>query len=154
MTIGTVTRDKYRRMKIRISILCAAVLLPALCAAVPQSDKTADILDTCLASPKTVSTADNTNCYATAQTSFDHRLTIAYRSLLQVLPASAAQRLRTSQRTWIIFRDAELATQSSLFETRQGTMYVPMQEEERLSLTRDRALRFEAYLRVLSIDGP
>jgi len=64
-----------------------------------------------------------------------------------------AHQLQASQRTWLTFRDAELKTQSDMLATRQGTMYVPMEEEEQLSLTRDRARRFESYERVLEIDG-
>ena len=33
-------------------------------------------------------------------------------------------------------------------------MYVPMQEDEGMSLTRDRALRLESYLGVMSVGEP
>lgn len=128
---------------------------PAFAAGAAQDkDITAGALDACLSSQKTVSTADQTACYTAALKTYDNRLNAAYRKLMRVLPAAAAQNLRASQRAWIVFRDAELQAQSTLFETRHGTMYVPMQEYEGLALMQERALRLESYSRVLEIDGP
>ncbi|WP_148264741.1 lysozyme inhibitor LprI family protein [Collimonas fungivorans] len=135
--------------------LCVMGGAPAFAAAPAQDrDKTADALDACLSSEKTVSTADQTDCYATALKTYDNRLNAAYRKLMRTLPAPAAQNLRASQRAWIVFRDAELQAQSALFETRHGTIYVPMQEYEGLALTQERALRLESYNRVFDTDGP
>jgi uncharacterized protein YecT (DUF1311 family) len=128
---------------------------PAFAAGAAQDkDITAGALDACLSSQKTVSTADQTACYTAALKTYDNRLNAAYRKLMRVLPAPAAQNLRASQRAWIVFRDAELQAQSTLFETWHGTMYVPMQEYEGLALMQERALRLESYSRVLEIDGP
>ncbi|KQR80196.1 hypothetical protein ASG35_30530 [Burkholderia sp. Leaf177] len=129
----------------------AALATPAL--ADEPKDKTSEALDACLNNPKTVSTADMSGCYSVAYKAFDHRLNVAYQNLLKTLPAAPAQKLKASQRAWLTFRDAELATQSAIFATRQGTIYVPMQEDEGMSLTRDRALRLESYLSVMSVDG-
>jgi uncharacterized protein YecT (DUF1311 family) len=135
-----------------ISGIGAATIATPVLAAEPK-DKTSEALDACLNNPKTVSTADMSDCYSAAYKAFDHRLNVAYQSLLKTLPVAPAQKLKASQRAWLTFRDAELATQSAIFATRQGTIYVPMQEDEGMSLTRDRALRLESYLSVMSVDG-
>jgi len=137
-----------------VSCICAATATSAFAASAEPRDKTSDALDACLNNPKTISTADMSDCYSVAYKAFDHRLNVAYQSLLKTLPATPAQKLKASQRTWLTFRDAELATQSAIFATRQGTMYVPMQEDEGMSLTRDRALRLESYLGVMSVGEP
>jgi uncharacterized protein YecT (DUF1311 family) len=137
-----------------ISGICAATTATtALAASAEPKDKTSQALDACLNNPKTVSTADMSDCYSVAYKAFDRRLNVAYQSLLKMLPTAPAQKLKASQRTWLTFRDTELATQSAIFATRQGTIYVPMQEDEGMSLTRDRALRLESYLGVMSVDG-
>ena len=142
------------------SALLAGVLVAAAClmhataaSAAPLKDVTDSALDRCLNSPKTVSTADMSDCYGVAAKAYDGRLNSAYKKLMVSLPQAAAQQLQVSQRSWLAYRQAELLTQSALFETRQGTMYVPMQEEQGVALTRDRVLRLEAYGRVMAIDG-
>jgi len=134
-----------------LGILFTGLALPVFAAPAQDGDATARKLDACV--EKAASTADSSQCYAIALASYDHRMNHAYSALMHGLPATVAHQLQASQRTWLTFRDAELKTQSDMLATRQGTMYVPMEEEEQLSLTRDRARRFESYERVLEIDG-
>ncbi|HEY4075678.1 MAG TPA: lysozyme inhibitor LprI family protein [Rhizomicrobium sp.] len=76
----------------------------------------------------------------------------AYAGLLKVLPAEAGSRLQAAQRAWLAFRDTEAKARSALYETRRGTMYVPMQAASTTSVVRDRAFELEASLRVMRID--
>jgi uncharacterized protein YecT (DUF1311 family) len=69
------------------------------------------------------------------------------------LPAASGARLRAAQRAWLAFRSADEAARGALYETRQGTMYVPMQAADATHVVRDRALQLEALLRVMAIDG-
>lgn len=134
-----------------LGILFTGLSLPVFAAAAQDNDATARKLDACV--EKAASTADSSACYATALAAYDRRMNHAYAALMRGLPAAVAHQLQASQRIWLTFRDAELKTQSDMLATRQGTMYVPMEEEEQLSLTRDRARRLESYERVLEIDG-
>jgi len=72
--------------------------------------------------------------------------------LMRRLPPAAAARLRTAQRAWLAFRTADEAARSALYETRQGTMYVPMQAAASADIVRDRAIQLEDALRVMTID--
>ncbi|MBN9217815.1 MAG: DUF1311 domain-containing protein [Mesorhizobium sp.] len=125
---------------------------PAKLAASDLKDPTAETLDRCLNDAANGSTAGQTGCEATASDDYDRRMNAAYTTLMHKLPAEAAQQLRLSQRAWIAFRDAEAKARDALYETRQGTMYVPMQASDATNVIRDRTLLLEGYVRVMAID--
>lgn len=132
-----------------------ACLLTALLAKLMASglkDPTADTLDRCLNDPANGSTAGQTECEAAATGDYDRRMNAAYATLMHELQREAAQQLRLSQRAWLAFRDSEAKARDALYETRQGTMYVPMQAADATNVIRDRALLLEGYVRVMAID--
>lgn len=142
----------YTRNCIAILLLSQFVVLPA--GAGPLKDPTQQSLDSCTQDPKNGSTGDQSACETKALASYDKRMNLAYSKLLAALPKQAGQDLRAAQRSWIAYRDMEAHARESLFSTRQGSMYAPMQADAETDLTRDRALLLESYLRVLDIDGP
>ncbi|WP_420137674.1 lysozyme inhibitor LprI family protein [Sphingomonas sp.] len=129
---------------------CLLAIAPAFAA---PADPTAAALQRCLDDPAHGATAGQSACIGRATQSYDRRLNAAYRTLLRLLPAPAAAQLRTAQRQWLVFRNADVAARGALYETRQGTMYVPMQGQADMQLVRDRALQLEGDLRVFRIDG-
>ncbi|MBZ9743470.1 MULTISPECIES: lysozyme inhibitor LprI family protein [unclassified Mesorhizobium] len=139
---------------------CLATALICLLSAMPRAalaesalkDPTAEALDRCLNDAANASTSGQTDCEATASSDYDRRMNAAYATLLRQLPRQAAQKLRLSQRAWLAFRDAEAKARDALYETRQGTMYVPMQAADATNVIRDRALELEGYVRVMEID--
>lgn len=139
------------RMKITLSCLLA-VAWPGLTSASTFKDATAAVLSHCLSATANASTARQTGCEAAAEHAYDRRMNVAFTNLMRKLPAAAAERLRTSQRGWLAFRDSENTARSALYESRQGTMYVPMEASDATNVIRDRALQLEAYVRVLSIE--
>lgn len=118
------------------------------------ADATDQALTACLNDPSKGSTADQVDCEITALRSYDKRMNAAYSKLLKSLPPDAAVALKTAQRSWISYRDMEARARNGLFESRQGTMYAPMQADAETALTRDRALMLERYARILEIDNP
>lgn len=134
------------------ALLSAFALLPGRAgAAEGRQDATAAALDRCLAAPAHASTAGQTDCEAAAARSYDRRMKAAYATLMRRLPAEAADRLRRAQRAWLAFRDAEAAARQALYATRQGTMYVPMQSDDAVTVIGDRARLLERYVRLLDI---
>jgi uncharacterized protein YecT (DUF1311 family) len=131
-------------------VLILTLSTPGLAAA--PRDPTAAALDKCLNDPANASTSGQTICEETAAKAYDYRMNRAYAGLLKVLPAEASSRLQNAQRTWLAFRDAEAKARSALYDTRRGTMYVPMQAASSASVVRDRAIEMEASLRVMRID--
>lgn len=141
-----------RLFVIKGALIC--VLMAALPTAVMGSalkDSTADALDLCLNDPANGSTAGQTECEATASSDYDRRMNAAYAALIRKLPREAAQQLRLSQRAWVAFRDAETKARDALYETRDGTMFVPMQAADTTNVIRDRALQLEGYVAVMAI---
>lgn len=133
----------------------AAILLPlsAPALAAPESaDRTQAALQRCLDAAANASTAGQTECEATAARSYDQRMNAAYAGLMHHLPARAADRLRAAQRAWLAFRGADAAARAAIYETRRGTMYVPMQAAAATDVVRDRALQLEGALRVVTIE--
>lgn len=129
-----------------LGISTAAIASPA------SEDRTEAALQRCLDASAAASTAGQTECEVAAARDYDRRLNIAYGQLLQRLAPPEAARLRSAQRAWLAFRTADEAARSALYETRQGTMYVPMQAAASAAVIRDRALQLETSLRVMMID--
>ncbi|MFJ6328031.1 MULTISPECIES: lysozyme inhibitor LprI family protein [unclassified Rhizobium] len=123
---------------------------PVIAAA--AKDVTAVALDRCLADPAKGSTGDQTDCEAAAEQAYDRRMNQAYAALLKRLPPDVGARMRTSQRAWLAYRDQEAKAREALYATRHGTMYVPMESDDAVTLVGDRARLLERYLRTLNIE--
>lgn len=131
----------------------ALIAVPTLATAAPAPlDPTQAALRRCLDAPAAASTAGQTICEVAAARRYDQRMNVAYAKLMRRLPPAAAALLRSSQRAWLAFRTADDAARSALYETRQGTMYVPMQAAASANTVRDRAIQLEDTLRVMMID--
>jgi uncharacterized protein YecT (DUF1311 family) len=126
--------------------------MAAAAAAAPAVDPTEAALTRCLARDDHVSTAGQAGCEEAARDAYDRRLNAAYGALTRLLPPPAVEALRRSQRSWLLFRDAEAKAREALYATRQGTMYVPMEADDEAMIVRDRARQLESYLRVMRID--
>ncbi|WP_313540521.1 lysozyme inhibitor LprI family protein [Sphingomonas sp.] len=121
-------------------------------AAGAREDATDAALRRCLAALANASTAGQTNCEVAAERAYDRRMNAAYATLLRRLPAAAGVQLRRSQRAWIAYRDVEEQARQTIYATRQGTMYVPMQSDDLTTLIGDRARMLERYVRVMVIE--
>ena len=138
----------------KMKLICLLTMAwPESALASTSRDATAAGLGRCLSAAANVSTAGQTNCEAAAAHAYDRRMNLAFATLMRKLPGPAAERLRTSQRAWLAFRDSENTARGALYETRQGTMYVPMQASDATNVIRDRALQLEGYVAVLVIES-
>jgi uncharacterized protein YecT (DUF1311 family) len=145
--IGNANRSRAVRTTAILLALAAASARAA-----PSIDATESALSRCLDDPANASTAGQTECETAARRAYDRRMNAAYATLMRKLPAQAAQRLRSSQRAWLAFRDKETIARSALYETRQGTMFVPMQAAAVTEMIRARAQQLESYVRVMAIE--
>lgn len=102
-----------------------------------------DYLNSCIDAAS--NTAGLVNCTNQAYTLWDNELNIKYQNLMSALPPSGKQVLRNSQRDWIKFRDAELKTIDALYQSKDGTMYLPMKAAHRLELIKTRVLQLTSY---------
>lgn len=139
-------------MRLCKKLLVLSVALPGAAYAGGVNDPTAAALDRCLNNDANASTAGQVDCEATATQAYDRRLNAAYATLMRKLPLGVASDLRVSQRSWLAFREQEGKVRGALYETRQGTMYVPMQAGDATNFIRDRTLQLEGYVAVMAID--
>jgi len=85
------------------------------------------------------STADIVECLATQTAVWERRLNAAYQKLIDDLPARRRDRLRSAQRLWLQFRDANCA----YFASRAGTIARVDAGQCALRLTSARAIELE-----------
>ncbi|MBJ9967610.1 lysozyme inhibitor LprI family protein [Burkholderia seminalis] len=131
--------------------LCAVVTAPAAVAAQPDAATGIDPIDRtmtqCLNDPEHASTAGQDECVVDANRAWDARLNASYRALQASLPAADRPALLRAQRAWLARRDADLKLIGAVYATTRGTIYAPMNANDVMELTRQRALslqRFEA----------
>jgi len=58
--------------------------------------------------------------------------------------------LRAAQLEWLKYRDSEFKLIESIYDTLQGTMYIPMRIAERLEVMKRRALALAGYIDLLN----
>jgi uncharacterized protein YecT (DUF1311 family) len=85
------------------------------------------------------STADIVECLATQTAVWERRLNAAYQRLINDLPTRRRDRLRSAQRLWLQFRDANCA----YFASRAGTIARVDAGQCALRLTAARAIELE-----------
>jgi uncharacterized protein YecT (DUF1311 family) len=85
------------------------------------------------------STADIVECLAIQTAVWERRLNSAYQKLIDDLPARRRDRLRSAQRLWLQFRDANCA----YFASRAGTIARVDAGQCALRLTSARAIELE-----------
>jgi uncharacterized protein YecT (DUF1311 family) len=85
------------------------------------------------------STADIVECLATHTAVWERRLNAAYQKQMDDLPARRRDRLRSAQRFWLQFRDANCA----FFASRAGTIARIDAAQCQLRLTTARAIELE-----------
>lgn len=106
-------------------------------------------LQTCLDSPENFSTKGMRNCVTVAIEKWDIELNKNYETLMSVLEETEQTKLKESQLSWIKFRDDELNFSNQLYYGFEGTMWLIVAAERRLSLIRDRAIELDAYIKIL-----
>ena len=84
-------------------------------------------------------TVDVANCFSKAAKDADRKLNETYGKVLSVLQTDNQQKLRTSQRLWVQFRDATCTAERDLYEGGTGAnpAYLAWIEEETRLRTND-----------------
>jgi uncharacterized protein YecT (DUF1311 family) len=95
---------------------------------------------------KDPSTAGLVRCTDIAYLAWDKELNKNYLALMSKLKPAQKDVLKAAQLEWIKLRDADFKLIDSLYDTLQGTMYIPMRLDSRLELVKRRALQLKDYL--------
>ena len=94
---------------------------------------------------KNPSTFGERDCAAQAEKEWDTELNRAYRKLQTTLSAEGKDRLVKAQVAWIAHRDAEFRLIESLYDVRDGSMFIPVQGFRRAEIVRARARELARY---------
>jgi len=125
--------------------LAALLLLPLACFGQEQRQHPIDkALDACI--EKNGSTAGMVECTDKAYAAWDKELNKNYGALMQKLKPRQKEALRLGQLEWIKFRDLEFKFIDSIYDTLEGTMYIPMRIGTRMDIVKKRALELKEYL--------
>lgn len=98
------------------------------------------------------STAGMVGCIDDAYAAWDKELNAAYQALAKRLAPEPKDALKTAQRRWLEWRDAEFAMLDRIYATREGTMYLPMAAGDRMEIIKARAVELRSYESLLRID--
>ena len=135
-------------MRAILLTFCAVTLTMSLHAGEPSpiDRKLEDCID------RDPSTAGMVECTEAAFAAWDKELNAAYQALAKLLGPEQKGALKTAQRQWLAWRDAEFAMLDAIYATREGTMYLPMAAGDRMEIVKARAVELRSYESLLRID--
>ncbi len=108
-------------------------------------------LEACI--DKNGSTAGMVECTDKAYAAWDKELNKNYGQLMRTAKPSQKEALRLAQLEWIKYRDWDFKLIDSLYDTMQGTMYIPMRIDARMELVKKRALQLKGFLDLIQEGG-
>jgi uncharacterized protein YecT (DUF1311 family) len=85
-----------------------------------------------------------------AYAAWDRELNRNYAALMAKLKPAQKESLRLAQLEWIKQRDLEFKFIDSIYDTLEGTMYIPMRIAARMEVIRKRALGLKDYLDLIT----
>ncbi|HVS21046.1 MAG TPA: lysozyme inhibitor LprI family protein, partial [Pyrinomonadaceae bacterium] len=95
---------------------------------------------------KNGSTAGMVECADRAYAAWDKELNKNYGELMRALKPKQKEALRLAPLEWIKQRDLDFKFIDSLYDTFEGTMYIPMRVDARMEVIKKRALELKNYL--------
>jgi len=101
-------------------------------------------LEACI--DKNGSTAGMVECTDKAYAAWDKELNKNYGELLRTLKPAQRETLKAAELEWIKYRDLEFKFIESIYDTMQGTMYIPMRIDARMEVIKKRALELKGFL--------
>jgi uncharacterized protein YecT (DUF1311 family) len=141
------------RNSIRFGFLVLSLLLSTHASAQePQKHPIDKALDIC--TEKDPSTAGMVRCTDVAYKKWDQELNKNYRTLMARLKPAGKQLLKSAQLSWIAYRDSEFKLIDSIYDSIQGTMYIPMRIDEKMQIVKQRALALAGHLDMLDEAEP
>jgi uncharacterized protein YecT (DUF1311 family) len=106
--------------------------------------------DACLGMEKNYTTMGMVECMAESEKQWDAELNRVYKALRSKLNAKAKQQLKTAQRQWLKYRDAEMETIKAIYLSMDGTMWMVVATGARAEIVKKRALILTGYLEDLT----
>ena len=92
-------------------------------------------------------------CTDKAYAAWDKEMNKNYGALMSALKPKQKEALRMAQLNWIRYRDLQFKFIDSVFDTLDGTMYIPMRISSRMQVIKKRALELKDYLNLVTEGG-
>ncbi len=102
---------------------------------------------------KNGSTAGMVECTDKAYAAWDKELNKNYGDLMRALKPAQKETLKSAELEWIKYRDLEFKFIDSIYDTLDGTMYIPMRIDARLEVIKKRALELKDFLNLATEGG-
>src|SRR5260221_6185046 len=132
--------------------LISMLLFAAISSAQEQTQHPIDkALEACI--DKNGSTAGMVQCTDKAYAAWDKELNQNYGELMRTLKVTQKESLRLAQLEWIKYRDLDFKLIDALYDTMQGTMYIPMRIDARMEVIKKRALQLKGFLDLVQEGG-
>ena len=132
--------------------LLSVLLLATVTGAQEQAQHPIDkALEACI--DKNGSTAGMVECTDKAYAAWDKELNQNYGELMRTLKPRQKEALRLAQFEWIKYRDLDFKLIDSIYDTMQGTMYIPMRVDARMEVIKKRALELKGYVDLVQESG-
>lgn len=84
---------------------------------------------------------------------WDKELNKNYGELMRALKGAQKGALRLAQLEWIKYRDIDFKFIDSVYDTMNGTMYIPMRIDARMEVVKKRALELKGFLDLVREGG-
>ena len=132
--------------------LISVLLLATVSIAQEQAQHPIDkALEGCI--DKNGSTAGMVQCTDKAYAEWDKELNKNYGELMRTRKPSQKEALRLAQLEWIKYRDLDFKLINALYDTMEGTMYIPMRIDARMEVVKKRALELKGFLDLVQEGG-
>jgi len=135
-----------------ILALVFVLLLATVSIAQEQTQHPIDkALEACI--DKNGSTAGMVECTDKAYAAWDKELNKNYSELMRTLKPKQKEALRLAELEWIKYRDLDFRLIASIYDTMDGTMYIPMRIDARMEVVKKRALQLKGFLDLITEGG-
>lgn len=103
-------------------------------------------LDHCMAIPENQTTVGMCDCIYKSLAMWDKKLNNTYKQILLKLNPIQKQKLISSQRQWVIFKEKEISLIDETYGKAQGTMWLMVRADAVMQITRSRTNDLELLL--------
>ena len=135
-----------------ILALVFVLLLATVSIAQEQTQHPIDkALEACI--DKNGSTAGMVECTDKAYAAWDKELNKNYSELMRTLKPKQKEALRLAELEWIKYRDLDFRLIASIYDTMDGTMYIPMRIDAHMEVIKKRALQLKGFLDLITEGG-
>jgi uncharacterized protein YecT (DUF1311 family) len=105
----------------------------------------------CLDSSQNYTTSGMIGCEYQAYEDWDKELNRNYKLLMTALDADGKAKLKEAQISWLAFRESNFSFIKDIYGKKQGTMWRPVEVDEKVEIVKGRAIELKKYCELLKL---